>query len=346
LARPRRLGFPFDDPDARVTNLGRNALWYGLRALGLGEGDEILMPAYHCGSEVGPLVELGIVPRFWQGDARFEPDPAELEPLLGPRTRGLYLIHHLGLAYDAPRWRSWCDERGLLLFEDSAPGWPAALAGRPLGSWGDLALFSPWKTFGLPDCGVVLCEPPAEVPPPRSEVPARDLAKAFMRWPLQRLTVGADRQRRGYEPAPPLPPSIDFGLHHPELGVSKASLALLRRQVGRGASARRAANWDWLLERLGERTPAAFRRPAAEGCPFGFPFEAGDKRGFLAHLAARGIAGLDYWAASHVALPVGAFPEVDRMRREVAVLPVHQHLRRRDLERVANAALAWHGAGA
>ncbi len=301
------------------------------------------MPAYHCGSEVGPLVELGIVPRFWQGDGSFEPDPAKLESLLGPRTRGLYLIHHMGLAYDAPRWRRWCDERDLLLFEDSAPGWPAALAGKPLGSWGDLALFSPWKTFGLPDCGVVVCAPPAEVPAPRAEVPARELAKAFMRWPLQRSTLGAELQRHGYKPADPLPPSIEFGLHHPELGVSKASLGLLRRQVDRGASERRAANWDWLLERLGERMPIAFRRRADEGCPFGFPFEAGDKRGFLAHLATHGIAGLDYWAASHVALAVGAFPEVDRMRREVAVLPVHQHLRRRDLERVANAALTWHG---
>jgi dTDP-4-amino-4,6-dideoxygalactose transaminase len=343
LSRPRRLGFPFDDPRARVTNLGRNALWYGLRALGLGEGDEILMPAYHCGSEVAPVVELGIVPRFWQGDVSFEPDPEELEPLLGSRTRGLYLIHHLGLAHEAPRWRRWCDERGLLLFEDAAPGWPAALAGKPLGSWGDLALFSPWKTFGLPDCGVVLCSPPAAVPPPSAEWPTRELAKGFLRWPLQRLSLGAALQRRGYESPPALPPSVEFTLHHPERGVSKASLALLGRLAGRGAAPRRAANWDWLLERLGERMPAAFRRPAGEGCPFGFPFEAGDKRRFLARLAEHGIAGLDYWAASHTALPVGAFPEVDRMRREVAVLPVHQELRHRDLERVARAALAWDG---
>jgi hypothetical protein len=340
------LGFPFDDERARVTNLGRNALWYGLRALGLGPGDEILMPAYHCGSEVAPVVELGITPRFWQGDASFEPDPAELEPLLGPRTRGLYLIHHLGLAYDAPRWRQWCDERGLLLFEDSAPGWPAALAGVPLGSWGDLALFSPWKTFGLPDCGVVLCSPPAAVPPTRGEVPARELAKGFMRWPLQHSSLGATLQRRAYRPADPLPPSVEFGLHHPELGASRASLALLRRQVDRGARERRASNWDWLLSRVGERMPAAFRRPAAEGCPFGFPIEAGDKRAFLAHLASHGIAGLDYWAASHTALPVGAFPEVDRMRREVAVLPVHQHLGERDLERLARATLTWEEVGA
>ncbi|MGH2982051.1 MAG: DegT/DnrJ/EryC1/StrS family aminotransferase, partial [Solirubrobacterales bacterium] len=94
----------------------------------------MLVPAYHHGSDVGALVEAGLRCRFYDAGERLEPDPAELEGLLGGRTRALYLIHHLGFAQDAPRWRRWCDERGLLLIEDAAMAWPAELDGRPLGS--------------------------------------------------------------------------------------------------------------------------------------------------------------------------------------------------------------------
>jgi perosamine synthetase len=344
-ARSRPLPFPFDDRRCRVTNFSRNALWYGLQALDLEAGDELLMPAYHCGSEVAGVVELGVVPRFWGGDERLEPDATELERLLGPRTRGLYLIHHLGLAYDAPRWRRWCNERELLLLEDAAPGWPAFLHGRPLGSWGDLALFSPWKTFGLPNCGVVLSDPPAATPAPDGRLPVGALLKGFLRWPLQRSAFAAGLKARLQDIPVERAAGGEFRLHEPERGVSKASLALLRRLVRSETRTTRARNYDWLAERFGEAVPPPFRRRAEEGCPFGVPVAVTDKPGFLRHLAQRGIAGLDFWSVAHSALPGGAFPESDRMRETIVVLPVHQHLRQRDLDRIASAVVTWPGAG-
>jgi dTDP-4-amino-4,6-dideoxygalactose transaminase len=341
---PGSLPFPFDDPRCRVYDYGRNALWHGLQALGLGAGDEVLMPAYHCGSEVAAAVDLGIVPRFWAGDGALAPDEDELERLASPRTRALYLTHHLGLAQDAPRWRRWCDERGLLLFEDVAPGWPAALGDRPLGSWGDLSIYSPWKTFGLPDCGAVLCDPP----PPRlaesSRVPARDLVRGFLRWPLQRSSRAAHRMGARREES--FDASVAFEIREPGRGVSRASMGLLRRLADPGLGAVRAHNYDWLRERLGDRVAAPFRRPAAAGCPFGLPLASDDKPGLLRHLAERGISGLDFWSAPHPAVRPGAFPGIDRLRETTVVLPVHQQLRQRDLDRLAGAALAWPEGGA
>lgn len=340
-SRPRPLPFPFDDDRCRVYDLGRNALWHGLRALGLGSGDELLMPAYHCGSEVAAVVDLGLVPRFWGGGAGLEPDEDELAALITPRTRGLYLIHHLGLAQDAPRWRAWCEERDLLLCEDLAPGWPASLAGRPLGSWGHLSLFSPWKTFGLPDCGAVLCEPPPAAIAPVSRRPGKELAKGFLRWPLQRSSLAAGWMERGRETA--FDSSVAFTINAPDRGVSKTSLRLLARLVDPAVGPARAGNYDWLLERLGERVAREFRRPAEQGCPFGLPVETTDKPAFLRHLARHGISGLDFWSVAHPTVPEGAFPRLRHLRETVVVLPVHQQLRQRDRERIARAALAWHG---
>ena len=65
----------------------------------------------------------------------------------------MYLIHYLGFPQDAPGWLRWCRERGLLLIEDAAQAWLASVGGRPLGSFGDMAIFSFYKAVGVPEGG-------------------------------------------------------------------------------------------------------------------------------------------------------------------------------------------------
>jgi dTDP-4-amino-4,6-dideoxygalactose transaminase len=76
--------------------LVRQALFVGIKALGLKPGDEILVPAYHHGSEIEALIRAGIRCRFYAGGQRLEPDEEELEALLDPRVRALHLSTNLG----------------------------------------------------------------------------------------------------------------------------------------------------------------------------------------------------------------------------------------------------------
>ena len=78
--------------------------------------------------------------------------------LVGPATRALHVTHVLGFPAAAPRWRRWCDERGLLLIEDAAQAWLAAdpQSGEPVGSWGDLSVFCLYKTLPVPNGGALL----------------------------------------------------------------------------------------------------------------------------------------------------------------------------------------------
>ena len=131
--------FPLDDERCRLYARARHALWQGVQAIGLRPGDEVLVPAYHHGSEIESLIRAGLVCRFYEATATLAPDRAELEELLSPSTRALYLIHYLGFAQDASRWRRWCDEHGLLLLEDAAQAWLATCDGNPAGSCGDLS---------------------------------------------------------------------------------------------------------------------------------------------------------------------------------------------------------------
>lgn len=337
LKRPRPLPFPFDDPRCRAYGLGRDALWHGLRSLGLEAGDEVLMPAYHCGSEVGAALDLGLVPRYWGGTDSLAPDAAELEALIGPATRALYLIHYLGLAQDGPRWRAWCDEHDLLLVEDVAQGWPSAFEGRPLGSWGDISIYSPRKTFGLPDAGALLAKaPPAALPSLRG-VPLVELAKGFLRWPMQHSSFAAGHKQPAVEEE--FDPTVEYAIGDPNRGISAASMAMLRRLVGPDVGPMRARNYDFLAERLGDLVPACFPRESREGCPFGLPIVKGEKRRLLSQLAERGISALDFWSVRHPSLPAGAFPEIDRLRETVVMLPAHHYLRERDLDRIARTVL-------
>lgn len=340
-ARARSLPYPLEDPRCRLYRLGRHALWHGLQSVELSDGDEVLVPAYHHGSDVGALVEAGLRCRFYEAGERLEPDPAELEGLLGERTRALYLIHHLGFAQDAPRWRRWCDERGLLLIEDVAMAWLAELDGRPLGSWGDIGFFSLWKTFGLPDGGALVCERPLAPLPRRRALDARELALSHAKWLAQRWGwIRHLRPGGGGEPGfdPERAFAVDFVPGDRERGPAASSLFLLKRLCRGDVAEQRRRNHGRLLELLGDRVPAPFDRVQPGSCPFATPILTEDKPGLLGHLATRGVAAEDLWTVPHPLLPVDDFPAAAARRASMVGLPVHQELTESDLEHIAAAA--------
>jgi perosamine synthetase len=80
----RELPFSLQEPRCRIFSLARHGLFVGVKALGLERGDEMLVSAYHHGSEVEALVRAGIVCRFYAGGSHLEPNEKELEALLGP----------------------------------------------------------------------------------------------------------------------------------------------------------------------------------------------------------------------------------------------------------------------
>jgi hypothetical protein len=83
-----------------------------------------------------------------------------------------------------------------------------------------------------------------------------------------------------------------------------------------------------------------FDRVPDGASPFFFRVEADKKGELLEWLRRRGIDALDLWSVAHPLLPSG-FPRVRALRTRVVGLPVHQELRRHDLERVGETVLAW-----
>lgn len=336
---PAQLPFPLDRPDWRLFAFARQALWHGLAALGLEPGDELLVPDYNHGSEIEVLDRSGLIGRFYRCDERLEPLEEELERLVGPRTRGLYLIHYNGFPQDAARWRSWCDERNLLLIEDAAQSWLAERDGAALGSLADLAFFCAYKTYGLPEGALLVSRDP---PRPLDEDPGRGLGALARRhglWLAQRSGAFASLARRAM-PVVEYDPQLDFALRKLESLPWSTTQPLLCRLVAQNAAAARRANYAVLLRELEGLVPEPFRELPDGASPFFFPVRAERKEALLTRLAERGIKALDVWSATHRSIPPLEGSDAAMRRATTIGLPVHQELGVAELERIADAAAA------
>ena len=331
VRRPRELPFPLQDPACRLFALGRHALWHGVHALGVEPRDEILVPAYHHGSEIEALSRAGLACRFYGGGDLLEPMESELEALVGPRTRGLLLIHYLGFPQEIARWRRWCDERGLLLIEDAAQAWLAHGEGSVVGSDADLAIFCLYKTFGIPDGAALVSRHPPAPPSGPASLGLVAVARRHGSWVRSRVRVSGRQSRRRAGPVS----AGDFDLGEPGTSLSRATTYLLRRIVTPDAAAKRRRNYQLLLERLPGRVAAPFDRLPDGAAPFVFPLDTSDKEALLRPLAAQGIHAFDFWSVAHPSLAVASFPAVEERRRRTVGLPVHQELRPQDVERIA-----------
>lgn len=298
----------------------------------------MLAPALHHGSEIEALLRTGAHVRFYDCDELLRPDPDGLQSLMGRRVRALHLVHYLGFPQDGRRWRQWCDERGLFLFEDGAQSWLARTGDGPVGSFGQLAIFCLYKMVGLGQPGAMLCDHP---PPPvagRKPVGVADVAASHASWTMQRLDLRRVVGRRTYAPFVPDARS-EFELGDPESGPARAPTFLARRLGREAVAERRRANYRLLLERLGELVAPPFRELPPGASPLQFPVVVSDKPRFLERLAAQGIEGADAWPIPHPALPTGQFSSAATLRSTLVGLPVHHGLREGDLDRVASAAL-------
>ncbi len=341
LCRPSQvLPFPLGEPGCTLHALGRHAIFHGARALGLSDRDEILAPAYHAGSDIEALRVLGARFRFYDATDSLAPDPDELESLLGPDTRALFLIHHLGFPQDAVRWRRWCDERNLLLIEDAAQSWLATWDGAPLGSYGDMALVCMYKMLPLADGAALITRAPLQQPSPTpAPFGLAGVGHSHGSWLGHRIgSVGAARsllRQRSND----FDPASYVQLGDPDLAPTRLSLALLRRLAASSEDVRerRRANYEFLLSRLAEFVPPPFDRLPRGACPWMLPVTSPAKHDLLAHLRRRRIGAMDFWSARHPALTGDSHPNALARGNTTVAIGVHQELRSDDLGRIVAA---------
>ena len=124
----------------------RNGLYFGLKALGLSRGVHVLLPSYICRAAVEPFLEFGAEVEFYSVRRNCRPDFHELESRIRPGTGAVMAIHYFGFPQEIHRFREICDAHNTALIEDCAHVLQGECGGRPLGSFGDISVFS-WRKF-------------------------------------------------------------------------------------------------------------------------------------------------------------------------------------------------------
>jgi dTDP-4-amino-4,6-dideoxygalactose transaminase len=146
--------------EAVATSSATGALTLVYRALGVGPGTEVVVPSYTFVATASAAVQLGATPVFAEvlgaGDLSLDPDA--VAAAITPRTRAVVAVHMAGYAAPVARLRTLCDARGVALVEDASHAPGATAGGRPVGTFGDAAVFSFFanKVMGFGEGGMVV----------------------------------------------------------------------------------------------------------------------------------------------------------------------------------------------
>jgi dTDP-4-amino-4,6-dideoxygalactose transaminase len=133
-------------PHAVSVSSGTAALHLALLALGVGEGDEVIVPGFTFVATAAAARFVGATPVLCDVSSPEHPllDPEEVARHITPRTRAVIAVHFFGYAAPVEELRELCDARGIALVEDVAQGIGATVgdSGRLAGTIGDVATFS------------------------------------------------------------------------------------------------------------------------------------------------------------------------------------------------------------
>lgn len=151
--------------EAIAVNSATAALHLGLEAMGVGEGDEVILPSLTFTATAEVVRYLGATPVILDVDAAtLCLDPAAVEEAITPRTRVIMPVHFAGRPCDMTGLRRIADTNGLRILDDAAHALPASHAGRPIGNGlADATAFSFYanKTMTTGEGGMLTTADPA-----------------------------------------------------------------------------------------------------------------------------------------------------------------------------------------
>lgn len=139
---------------------GTASLFLILKALNIGRGNEVIVPAYTFVASFSPILMVGATPRFVDVDYdTMTIDPEKIEKKINPKTKAIIVVHLFGHPADMKPILEIAEKHNLIVIEDCAEAHGARYKGKKVGSFGDVSFFSFYPTKNLTvygDGGMVL----------------------------------------------------------------------------------------------------------------------------------------------------------------------------------------------
>lgn len=298
---------------------GTDALCLALRALDIGPGDEVIVPAQTFVATALAVTHTGATPRFVDINRRdWTLDPDAARQAITPRTRALIAVHLYGLPCAMQSLLDMAREHRLAIIEDNAQAIGASVDGRRTGSLGVLAAHSFYPTKNLGACGDA-----GAITTDRPDLAAR----------IRRL-----RNYGFAKPSWSVEPGINSRLDEIQAAILRVKLPHLdewnreRRTL--------AALYRECLAGVGDVTFQETRPDHVEA-PHLFVMTSERRSELETHLARHGIRTLRHYASTVPSQPAfpdnGRYPQAERLARTGLSLPLYAGLKRDDVMRVCDA---------
>jgi dTDP-4-amino-4,6-dideoxygalactose transaminase len=317
---------------------GMHLVWF---ALGLGEGDEVIVPAMTHVATAHAVTLTGAKPVFVDAEpGTGNIDITRIKAAITPRTRGIVVVHYLGMPVDMPKITDVARRHRLFVMEDCALSLGAAAYGIHTGLLGNCGVFSfyPVKHITTAEGGMIILKDGALAAKLR-------LTKAF----------GVDRTH-GERRAPGHYDVLDLGLNyrmseiHAAIGVEQLKKApdfLLRRTQNHTALSKqlaRVSGIELLASTQGALVSSYYCLPVLLSTAL-----AHKRAAIVAELTARGIGTSIYYPqpvprmsyyARKYGWQDGQFPNAERIADASIALPVGPHLNVGDMRYIAQSLIA------
>lgn len=127
---------------AHLLSSGTAALSTALAALGIGTGDEVLVPTFTFVASFEAIISVGAIPVFVDIDDTLTIDPAAAAKLITPQTKAIMPVHMCGSMAQLDELKALCLQHQLFLIEDACQAIGGTYKGRSLGTIGDIGSFS------------------------------------------------------------------------------------------------------------------------------------------------------------------------------------------------------------
>lgn len=308
-----------------AVNSGTSALHLSLVALGVGPGDEVIVPSFTFAATANAVAFTGATPVFVDIDPlTYSIDPDALVSSLTRRTVGIVPVHLYGHPADMQALIRVADRHGLWILEDAAQAHGARWTGLPVGTWGVAAAFSfyPTKNMTSGEGGMIVTQ-------------SEDLARRA------RLLRNQGQERRYHNEI--------VGLNNRMTDIHAAIGRVQLRRLHEW-NERRRENAEFLSKHLSAlvQVPVVHTDATHVFHQYTIRVPSDARDGLQQWLERQRIGAAVYYPTPVHQLPAFALkidlPETTRAAREVLSLPVHPRLTGLQLERIVQVVNSYMGA--
>lgn len=297
---------------------GTTALHLAMLALGIGHGDEVIIPANTFIATAWGVSHAGATPVFVDCDETWNMDPTKIEAAITPKTKAVIGVHLYGQPFDVDGIKSICNKHQLFLVEDAAQAQGARYRNKTVGVFGDIACYSFYPGKNLGACG-------------EAGGLTTNNEKYFLH--LRSLRNHGSTVRYYHD---------EIGFNYRMGGLEGASLSVKLKYLEGWNNRRREIAARYQAEIVNPKIRMQVKPEWADGIYHLFVITAENKEELVKHLSENNILAAYHYpvpchlqkAYQHLKYTIGSFPNAEYLASHCVSLPMYPELTDNEVSQV------------